>query len=123
MLRGAPVSSPQRKRRADVATFTAPTGGWISNRALAIPTGADMPQGADRLDNFFPTATGCILRRGNRPYAQISNSGQPVVSLFKYIVGENVRMFGATDDTVYDITTVANAVNFSLLARRQRDIC
>lgn len=114
MLRGAPANSPARRRRADVAVFTAPVGGWISNRALAIPAGPDRPQGADQLDNFFPTATGCILRRGSQSYAQISNSGQPVVSLFKYIVGENARMFGATDTTIYDITTVANPENFSL---------
>lgn len=114
MLRGSPASKPSQRRRAEVATFVAPVGGWISNRALAIPNGPDQPQGADRLDNFFPNATGCVLRRGCAPYAQISNSGQPVASLFKYIVGENIRMFGATATTIYDITTVPNPVNFSL---------
>jgi len=114
MLRGAPVSSPNRRRRAEVATFTAPVAGWISNRALALPSGEGLPQGAARLDNFFPTATGCVLRRGSANYAQISNSGQRVVSLFKYIVGENSRMFGATDTTIYDVTTVAYPENFSL---------
>lgn len=114
MLRGSPASSPARRRRADVATFTAPIGGWVSNRALAIPNSADAPQGADRLDNFFPTATGCILRRGCRPYAQISNSGQDVLSLFKYVNGENIRMFGATADTIYDLTTVNYPQNVSL---------
>lgn len=122
MLRGAPVSSPGRKRRAEVATFTAPVAGWISNRALAIPNAEGMPQGAQRLDNFFPTATGCVLRRGNIIYAQISNAGLPVISLFKYIVGENVRMFGATEDTVYDITTVAYPENFSLSVDQGDDL-
>lgn len=114
MLRGAPASSPQRARRSQPATFSAPVGGWISNRALADPVGNGLPQGAVRLDNFFPTATGCILRRGSAPYAQIGDGSLPVVSLFKYIVGENSRMFGATNDTIYDITTIANSTSFSL---------
>lgn len=113
MLRGAPASTLQRRRRAEVATFTAPIGGWISNRALAIPN-ADGLQGADRLDNFFPTATGAVLRRGSRPHAQIGNSGASVLSLFKYIVGDNARMFAANETTIYDITTVNYAENISL---------
>jgi len=115
MLRGAPANTPQRKRKADVATFTAPVGGWISNRALADPGTNELPQGAFRLDNFFPTPTGCVLRRGSRSYAQISNTGEGVVSLFKYVVGENSRMFGATDSTIYDISTVNYPENFSLI--------
>jgi hypothetical protein len=122
MLRGTPASSPQRRRRAELATFTAPVAGWISNRALAIPKEDGMPQGAQRLDNFFPTATGCVLRRGSTKYVQISNSGQRVLSLFKYIVGENIRMFGATDDTIYDITTVAYPENFSLSVDQGDDL-
>jgi hypothetical protein len=114
MLRGSPASAPQRARRAEVATFTAPVGGWISNRALAMPNPDGAPQGAERLDNFFPTATGCVLRRGSRPYAQIGDEGLIVASLFKYIVGENSRMFAANETTIYDITTVSNPVNFSL---------
>ncbi len=114
MLRMTPASTPSRARRAEVATFTAPVAGWISNRSLATPSGEGLPQGADRLDNFFPTATGCVLRRGSDAYAQISNSGNPVVSLFKYIVGENTRMFGAIDTTIYDITTISSATNWSL---------
>lgn len=122
MLRMAPASSPQRARRSEVATFTAPVGGWISNRALAIPNGQDMPQGADRLDNFFPTATGCILRRGSVPYAQIGRDGLPVISLFKYIVGENSRMFAANETTIYDISNVVYPENFSLSTDQGDDL-
>lgn len=122
MLRGSPASTPQRARRSEVATFTAPVAGWISNRALAIPNGADIPQGADRLDNFFPTATGCVLRRGSASYAQIGNEGLPVISLFKYIVGENTRMFAANETTIYDVTTVAYPENFSLSVDKGDDL-
>jgi hypothetical protein len=114
MLRGAPANSPQRKRRSEIATFSAPIAGWISNRALSDPVGNGLPQGATILDNFFPTATGIILRRGSRNYAQISDSGQDVISLFKYVVGENSRMFGATETTIFDLTTVPYPENFSL---------
>lgn len=114
MLRGSPASTPQRGRRAEVATFTGPVGGWISNRALAIPNDRDLPQGAERLDNFFPTSTGCVLRRGTKNYVQIDNAGRPVTALFKYIVGENSRMFGATEDAIYDISVVQYAENISL---------
>lgn len=115
MLRGAPANSPQRKRKSEVATFPAPVGGWISNRALSNPNENGMPPGAFRLDNFFPTPTGVVLRRGERNYAQISDTGQNVVSLFKYVVGENSRMFGATETTIYDIQTVGYAQNISLV--------
>ena len=114
MLRGAPASAPNRRRRAEVATFTAPIAGWISNRALANPVGDGAPQGAAVLENFFPTATGCILRRGSAPYAQLGDQGLRTVSLFKYVVGENSRMFGANETTIYDITTVPYSQNFSL---------
>src|SRR6185312_16527040 len=122
MLRGAPASTPNRRRRSEVATFTAPVAGWISNRALAIPNGEGAPQGAARLDNFFPTSTGTVLRRGSVNYAQISNAGLPVISLFKYIVGQNSRMFGATENTIYDITTVAYPENFSLSVDQGDDL-
>jgi len=114
MLRGTPASTPQRRRRAEVAVFPAPVGGWISNRALALPRGPDQPQGASRLDNFFPTSTGAILRRGSAAYAQIGNAGLPVTSLFKYVVGDNSRLFGANENTIYDLTLPHYPKNLSL---------
>ena len=63
-----------------------------------------------------------MLRGGSAAYAQISNAGLPVISLFKYIVGENSRMFGATEDTIYDITTVAYPENFSLSVDQGDDL-
>lgn len=90
-----------RQLRSETAIFTAPVAGWIANRALATPnTGA---QGAEVLQNFFPTATGAILRRGRRKYAELPG---PVRSLFKYVVGNNRHLFAATDDAIYDVTVV-----------------
>lgn len=102
MLRRAiRVKTQPRQRRSELVTFSAPIAGWIASRALGQPeTG---PQGAVILENFFPTATGAILRRGRQRYAQ---AAAPVRSLFKYSVGNNRHLFMATDDTVFDITTV-----------------
>ncbi len=114
MLRGAPASSPSRARRAQVASFAAPVGGWISNRNLAIPNGQNQAQGAAILDNFFPTATGAQLRRGSQTYAQLGDGSLPVRTMFKYIVGNNRKLFAATDTTVYDITAITQAYNYSI---------
>jgi len=69
MFRGAPMQNPARGRKAQEIAFPAPTGGWITNRNLAMPNGQNMPQGAEVLENYFPTASGAVLRRGSRTYA------------------------------------------------------
>lgn len=102
---------PERQRKSDMASFPAPTAGWISNRALALPEQG--PQGAYVLDNWFPIATGAILRRGSLPHAQLAD-GEPVLSLFKYSVGANLKLFGATATTIYDITSVAVPEDWTL---------
>lgn len=112
MLRGAPASSQARARKAQDVVFAAPTAGWISNRNIAIPN--EGPQGASLLENFFPTATGAILRRGSRTYAQLGDGSLPATTMFKYINGNNRRLFGATATTVYDITAVTQAYNYSI---------
>lgn len=102
MLRRAfKAVAPKGQRKAEAAYFSAPTAGWIKNRTLALPnTGA---QGAEILENFFPTATGAILRRGRAKYAQAPGA---VRSLFTYVVGNNRHLFAATHDTIFDITAV-----------------
>lgn len=116
MFRGQPAPNQGRQRRAQPISFPAPTGGWISNRNLAQPNGQDMSQGAEILENYFPTAAGAILRRGCAAYAQLGDGSGPATSLFKYVVGNNRRLFGATATTVYDITTIRGAYNYTLSA-------
>ena len=99
-----PASSPARQRKAKTVSFGAPVAGWIANRSLANPDGANAPQGAEILDNMFPTTTGAILRRGCVTYTTIGAGDLPVVSLFKYAVGNNRRFFAANQLRVYDIT-------------------
>jgi hypothetical protein len=112
VFRGAPASNPARTRRSQTAAFAAPTAGWINNRNLAQPDQGG--QGAEILDNFFPTATGAILRRGSKTYAQLGEGLLPVTSMFKYVVGNNRRLFAANETTVYDITAVTQAYNYSI---------
>lgn len=108
----ARTSGQARQRRVEVAPFTAPIGGWISNRALAQPNPTpDSPQGAAVLENYFPTATGAIIRRGSQVYVQVSETG-PVTALFKYSVGANRKLFAAIDGAIYDVTIVTTPLNY-----------
>lgn len=95
----------RKPRRARPLSFPAPTGGWIANRSLAIGRDPRLPPGAAVLDNWFPTSTGILLRRGSERKFQISASG-PVLSLFKYSNAGAERVFAtvAGDTTIYEVT-------------------
>lgn len=97
--------SQPRPRTSQSHSFPAPVSGWISNRALATP-GAGPAQGAFILDNFFPRSTGVVLRRGSLLYATLGDGEGPVRSVFSYNVGNNRKLFGASDDAIYEITSV-----------------
>lgn len=109
MRRAIRSAAPVRQRKDELAAFGSPIAGWVSNRALAQP--ADGPQGAAVLENFFPTATGAVLRRGSQVYVQASET-DPVRAIFKYVVGNNRKLFCAVGSLIYDISTILNPVNF-----------
>lgn len=96
----------RRPRTAQSKQFTAPIGGWVSNRALANPAEPGVPQGAAVLDNFFPRSGSVKLRRGRQLYATLIETDKNVTALFSYRNGLNERLFGANDETIYDLTTV-----------------
>lgn len=107
----AAVSAPTR-RTARPAIFPAPVGGWIRNQNLATP-GARLPNGAKVngafvLENYFPTTTGIRMRRGSETFATIGNGLLDTASLFAYVNGNNVKLFGATTAALYDITAGAH---------------
>lgn len=107
---------PTRKKRPQevkLASFPAPTGGWISNRNLAVPKGQNLAPGAAVLDDCFPTPTSVMLRRGYRRWASILN-GTTIKSLFTYVIGSQREMFAATDSGIWNITTVPSANNWAL---------
>lgn len=86
-----------------MATFPSPTAGWISNRNLATPQDGSA-QGAEVLDNFFPTAIGAVLRRGSLLHATVGDGTQIIRSMFTYSNGATKRMFAASDDAIYDVS-------------------
>lgn len=92
-------------------SFPAPTRGWVANENLADPT----PGGAAVLENWFPTATGLKIREGSELYATLGFGDETVRSLFSYLNGTNEKLFGATDTTIYDITTVPAPDNWLLV--------
>lgn len=101
-------------RRSDVKKFDAPIAGWISNRNLASPMQQGQQQGAAVLDNFFPTSTTVVLRRGKELYATLGDGDKTVTSMFSYLNGLNRRLFASTENTIYDITTVFSPFNWTL---------
>lgn len=103
----------QKPRKAQVASLPAPTGGLISNRNLAIARSADAPPGAAVLENYFPTATGCILRRGSKRWASVVQDA-PVKAIFSYLSGAQREMFAATEYGIWNITTVASPYSFAI---------
>ena len=103
----------QKPRKAQVASLPAPTGGLISNRNLAIARSADAPPGAAVLENVFPTATGCILRRGSKRWASVVQDA-PVKAIFSYLSGAQRELYAATEYGIWNITTVASPYSFAI---------
>lgn len=97
-----------KQRISETKKFAAPIAGWISNRALAVPSGdnGNLPQGAMLLDNFYPRSTSVTLRRGKLRYCTLGDGSQAATSIFSYNNGPNKRLFAATPSTIYDITDV-----------------
>lgn len=91
-------------------SFPAPTLGWVSDGNLAIAK----PGAALILENWFPTSTGAVMRRGKQLYATLGNGDLPARSLFSYVLGNDRQFFGANDQFIYDITTISSAINFDL---------
>lgn len=88
----------------------APVRGWIANENLANATEG----GAAVMENWFPTATSLRIRAGSELYATLGLGTLPVRSLFSYLNGLNRKLFGATDEAVYDITSIITPFNYAL---------
>lgn len=102
-LRRQPVPAPARSQTR-AKSFPAPVLGWVSaqNQAAAKPGSALV------LENWFPTATGIELMGGSQLHATV-HATDPCVSVFTYIGATSEKMFGATDDSIFDITSPADA--------------
>ena len=111
--RRSSVAARPKPRISEVKKFASPIAGWISNRALAVPSGdnGNLPQGAMVLDNFIPRATSVTLRRGKLRYCTLGDGTEAAASIFSYNNGPNKKLFGATASTIYDITDVEFATD------------
>lgn len=97
----------QKPKSYQAYSFPGPTLGLMAMNNLAIA----VPGSAAVLENWFPTATGAIMRRGKQLYATLGLGETDTTSLFSYVVGNQRELFGANDDTIYNITTVTEPAN------------
>lgn len=113
-----PQLAPKRpaQRKSEMHKFDAPVAGWISNRSLSSPMSQGGAQGAAILDNFFPTSTTAVLRRGKELYATLGEGteAEAVTAIFSYLNGLNRKLFASTASTIYDITSILSPSNWTL---------
>lgn len=97
-----------KPRIAKQTNSPAPVSGWIRNENLATPNSrapdGSKIYGAFTLDNWFPTTTGVRMRGGSAVHNLLGDGTLPVLSLFKYVNGNNSTLFGATENAIYDAT-------------------
>lgn len=105
-------TAKQKPQKAVLHSFPAPIGGWISNRSLAIARSPQLPAGAATLENWFPIATGVIVRRGSRRWATIN--GPQIKAMFSYSSGAQQQLFAASDLAIWDATTRFDAEGWAL---------
>lgn len=98
------TTRPGRQRKARSQSLLAPINGWVTAES---PVNAS-PASALVLDNWVPTTRGVRARGGSLKHATLHASAS-VVSLFSYNAAGNKRLFGATADKIFDITSPADA--------------
>lgn len=103
--------NPQRRQTSYTASIPAPVGGWNARDSLAAMDDKD----AVILDNFFPTASDVMLRKGHSEHVT-GISGQ-VQTLMAYNSPTTNTLFGAAGTAFYNVTSagaVGAAVQSSL---------
>ncbi len=95
------AATKQRQMSVQPKPLPAPIGGLVTSQNI----GAMEPGTAIVLNNWKPTRTGIAVRGGNQKYATLGTD--PVESLMSY-VGVNRQLFGASGDSVYPLTSVAD---------------
>lgn len=94
----------RKPRKTNLSSFPVPHAGLIGNRNLALPAGQAQPPGAVMQTNFFPTASGAILRRGLSRKATIAG-GRAVASMFTYSLGPQQKLFAADSLGIWEVTS------------------
>jgi hypothetical protein len=109
MLMRAPLrANRNRQRVVGQATVPAPVGGWDAESPLS-----DMPRNhAVVLDNWFPRPGYVEVRRGHRYHAwDAGSSVEPVRSLMVWQGTTSSKLFAASNDTIYDVTSRGQATS------------
>ncbi|WP_420959364.1 hypothetical protein [Brucella sp. IR073] len=78
--------------------FPAPRRGLIQNDSLAVPQG----EGAEVMDNWFPTERGARMRRGTAKRAYVGP--EDIRTFMAYETGSAKRLFAATPTAIFDVT-------------------
>lgn len=101
-----------KPRIAKPIQFPAPVSGWIRNQALAVPNARAQDgstiRGAFALENWFPTTTGVRMRGGSTLHSLLGDGTRDVVSLFKYVNGNNRSMWASTAVGIFDVTVASD---------------
>jgi hypothetical protein len=103
MLMRAPLrANRNRQQVVRQATVPAPVGGWDAVSPLAA-----MPEDhATQLDNWFPRPGYVEVRRGHRYHAwDLADNAGPVETLMVWQGKSSSKMFAASVDAVFDVTT------------------
>ena len=88
-----------RSRSTQIEVWPAPRRGWIASERIV---GANR-EGAEILDNVFPTAEGGKVRRGCVLYATLPTAAKQMMA---YISGSQQLLIGSTASAIYDLTSV-----------------
>lgn len=100
---GGPNIAQGRRRLSQSKNFRAPTRGLVLNENLA---GAKA-LGALVMENWTPTSRGARVRRGSGLHATVGT--EPVESMMSYYAGTTKKKFAASDGSIFDVTSVADA--------------
>ena len=102
-LKRVPVSKGARAK-ASKLSLPAPVRGWVTAENLALAG----PAAALVLENGFPLSNAVRVRGGTAKYATVSATGA-ATSLWRYSNAFGEQMFAATNDSVFDISSIADA--------------
>lgn len=86
---------------SDTRAFPPPTAGWLAAGNNITP----VYEGAEVLDNWFPTARGARLRRGSRLHGTLDDVP---VTMFTYLSGDTSDLLCATETDIFDMTAPAD---------------
>lgn len=96
-----------QQRRATTASLPSPIGGWNARDSLAEMN----PLDAVQMVNFFPTPTDVTLRSG---YTKSSTGiTGDVLALLNYSSPTGNTLFGATNTTIYNVSTSTASVSLT----------